>query len=248
MQEDKDTYQEDKDTYSDYDLDDWQWEFIRRNSRYRLRYRAVQRAKERGWGFEVDDDFVFIAENWAADLRRQLSLCNPPRVDDPNGHEDFLLPNPDLPRDRFTRSPVRRSPAVVMNGPKSEIFLPPDVFESAIPQEHRVTVDIDARYKLQNILDELSRVLPGQLRTQKFHTKKYKSYLQVWDLRKQGFTQLQIAKKLWADEVGKAGAMRSREGGKGFLEVRAHDREKAADDLIENSFRPNKHFSKQKKN
>ncbi len=142
--------EKDKDPYSTYDLDDWQWEFLRRNPRYKRRYRAVQRAKERGWGFEVDEEFVFIAENWASDLCRQLSLCNPRRVDDPNGHEDFaLLPNPDLPRDRFTRSPVQRCPAVVMNSPKSDIFFPPDEFESAIPKEHKVTVDIDARYKLE---------------------------------------------------------------------------------------------------
>src|SRR6516164_5960017 len=133
--------QEDKDPYSNYDRDDWEWEFLRRNKRYKLRYRAVQRAKERRWGFEVDEEFVSIAENWAADLCRQLSLCNPSRIDDPNGREYFgLLPNPDLPRDKFMRSPVKRFRVVVMNSPKSGIFLPEDEFESGIPKEYKVTV------------------------------------------------------------------------------------------------------------
>jgi hypothetical protein len=34
--------QEDKDPYSNHDLDDWQWEFLRRNPRYIKAYKAVE--------------------------------------------------------------------------------------------------------------------------------------------------------------------------------------------------------------
>src|SRR6516162_6075751 len=113
MQEDKDPHsnylddwQWEKDPYSNYDLYDWQWEFLRRNGRYRLRYRAIQRAKERQWGFDHEEKFLFIAENWAMELCEQLSLRNPPTIDDPDSydHRDSL-PDPNIPRHRFQYSP-----------------------------------------------------------------------------------------------------------------------------------------------
>jgi len=39
--------QEEKDPYSTYDLDDWQWEFLRRNPRYIKAYKAVEWLKKR---------------------------------------------------------------------------------------------------------------------------------------------------------------------------------------------------------
>src|SRR5215831_6557764 len=104
-----------KDPYSNYDLNDWQWEFLRRNPRYRRRYRAVQRAKDRKWGYEFEGKFVFLAEVWAIELRRLLSLCNPPRKGDPDSFDDSIsLPNPDFPRHEFKYSPVERFPAVAL--------------------------------------------------------------------------------------------------------------------------------------
>jgi Family of unknown function (DUF6499) len=240
--------QEEKDPYSNYDRDDWEWEFLRRNKRYKLRYRAVQRAKERGWGFDGDEEFLFIAENWAADLCRQLSLCNPRRIDDPSDHEDFgLLPNPDLPRDRFTRSPVRRFRAVVMNSPTSDIFLLEDLFESGIPKEHKVKVDIDARYKLEDILDELRKALPSHLGKKKYHTNKFKSYLDVWDLRQKEKLDDAIASELWPEEHKKLAEKDFRLEQKNPLHQRVHDQAKAAQRLIDNSF-PRKRDSSKSRN
>jgi hypothetical protein len=229
--------QEDKDPYSNYDRDDWEWEFLRRNKRYKLRYRAVQRAKERRWGFEVDEEFVSIAENWAADLCRQLSLCNPRRIDDPNGREDFgLLPNPDLPRDKFMRSPVKRFRVVVMNSPKSGIFLPEDEFESGIPKEYKVTVDIDSRYKLEDILDDLRKALLVHLRKKKYHTNKFKSFLRVWDLRDKNVLDDAIASEVWPEKYKEFAKKDFRLEQKNPLHQRVHDQAKAAQTRIENAF------------
>jgi hypothetical protein len=251
--------QEDKDPYSTYDLDDWQWEFLRRNPRYRRRYRAVQRAEERGWGHEYEGEMFFIAENWAIDLRKRLSLCSPPTIDDPgSGDDPVTLPNPDIPRHKFQYCPIGRYPAVVLNGPgpmsndpKLDELLREagDLFtsESEIPQEHKVTVDIDARCKLQTILTELKKTLPVHLTKGRDHLKKFESYLAVWDRRQKGKTADAIAAELWPEEHKELSGKDFLAEEKNPLHQRVHDHEKVARKLIENSFPPKKRSPKIKK-
>jgi Family of unknown function (DUF6499) len=244
------------DPCSTYDLDDWQWEFLRRNRRYRRRYRAVQRAEERGWGHEYEGEMFFIADNWAIDLRKRLSLCSPPTIDDPDGNDDPVsLPNPDIPRHKFQYCPIGRYPAVVVEGPSlttndpklDEIIRGSDGLfglESEIPQEHKVTVDIDARCKLQTILAELKKTLPAHLAKGRDHLKKFESYLEVWDLRKEGLTDTQIAQRLWPDEYATNGGRDSGIGNKGYLIQRVYDYYDAIEKLIENSFSPRRRSPK----
>jgi Family of unknown function (DUF6499) len=237
--------QEDKGPYSNYDLDDWQWEFLRRNPRYRRRYRAVQRAEERGWGHEYEGD---SAEYWAIDLRKRLSLCSPPTIDDPDSGDDpVTLPNPDIPRHKFQYCPIERYPAVVLEGPRlttndpklDEILRGSHGvlrWESEIPQEHKVTVDIDARCKLQTILTELKKTLPVHLTKGRDHFKKYESYLAVWDLRQKGKIADAIASELWPEEHKKLAEKDFLLEEKNPLHQRVHDQEKAAQRLIDASF------------
>jgi hypothetical protein len=240
--------QEDKDPYSDYDLDDWQWEFLRRNPRYIRTYRAVERAQKRGWGREIENDFMFAADTWALELRSRLKLINPPTVDDPeSGDDPVSLPNPDFPRHRYKYSPVTLSPAIVLDGPGAEHLSSDPIldeilgegkiqWETTIPDKFKITVEIDARCKLQTILEELKRGLRAHLSKGRDRVKKYKSYLEVWDLRNEKLTDTQIAQRLWPDEYATNGGRDSGTGDKGSLIQRVYDYKDAADKLIENSF------------
>ena len=234
-----------KDPYADYDLDDWQWEFLRRNKRYRRRYRAIQRAEQRGWGYEVNGEYHPISDIWALDLRSRLSLSCPPTIDHPDESDHALaLPSPDIPRAKFEYSPIRRGGAYVTNirtddeddtelGKlfRGEIF----TVDRGIPDDCKIYVEIDARCKLEMIVADLRKELPKYLRGGRDQLKLYKSYLEVWDLRRKDKTADEIAPKLWPDENATKGG-RGRYGDKGALIQRVYDYEDAANDLIEKSF------------
>jgi hypothetical protein len=237
-----------RDPYANYDLDDWQWEFLRRNERYRRLYRAVQRAKERGWFREVDGDCEWLAEDWGQRIRERLALRFPPPVNDPDyeGDDYKTLPSPNIPSHGFEYSPVEiPAPAVVASAPLKEnptelerIFAEnPDLFgvDSGIPKEHMVVVEVDIRAKIVAILSALRKQLREHKKKSRDQVRLYKDYLSVWDLRQQGQTADEIAPSLWPDENPTKGG-RTPYGEKGSLIQRVYDYEQAANKLIKNSF------------
>jgi hypothetical protein len=249
----------DKDPYSNYDLDDWQWEFLRRNPRYIRAYRAVKRGEERGWGWEIENDFMFTADTWVLELRSHLKLSNPPTVDDPeSGDDPVSLPNPDFPSHRYNYSPVTLSPAVVLDGPgekhsSSDPILDEILgdgkieWETTVPDEFKITVEIDARCKLDNILTALKKEIPKNLVSLRKHVNKYKAFLDAWDLWQAGLTDDQVSEKLWPDEYRKIGGRDTATGEKSTLSQRAVDHRKAAQKLIDASFPPKRRPRKIKK-
>jgi hypothetical protein len=74
----------------------------------------------------------------------------------------------------------------------------------------------------------------------------HKEYLQVWDLRQQGQTADEIAPSLWPDENATKGG-RTHYGERGALIQRVYDYEKAANELVKNSFRSKRRAPKIKK-
>src|SRR5262249_55477859 len=155
---------------------------LRRNSRYIKAHKIFKWLEKKGWSIERAGYHMAAHEFLATELRSLLSLCNPPVIDDPNTYDDNVsLPNPDIPRHKLQYCPIERYSAVVMNGPgpmwgdaKMDELLRGIPTESPIPKEYKVTVDIDARCKLDTILAELKKALPSHLGEGRDHIKKYK--------------------------------------------------------------------------
>jgi hypothetical protein len=253
----KASHKQRRDPYVTYDLNDWHWEFLRRNNRYRRLYHAVQRAKDRNWGYEVDGEYVCVADSWVTQIRERLSLCSPPPVDDPNSYEDYnSLPSPEVPSYSLEYCPIKRSPAVVVSAPLKEnptelerIFAQhPDLFgvDSGIPKEHLIVIEVDNRSKIESTLSAIRKQLQEHRKKSRDQIRLYKEYLQVWDLRQQGQTADEIAPSLWPDENATKGG-RTHYGERGALIQRVYDYEKAANELVKNSFRSKRRAPKIKK-
>lgn len=238
--------QEDKDPYSGYDLDDWQWEFLRRNSRYIKARKAIEWLKKRldkntprfqngsfkAFGVSCHFSRVYAAQSsvWRYDekwIGHEGSFTSEWYLD---------LPDPSASSGEYKAKILRmRKPrAVVKLGEWSEQdetnwdIRPP--FE-----EYKLTVLIDARYDTDRILSELKEILKHYRPNTRSQMRLYESYLAVWDLRNEGLTDTQIAEELWPEDYETIGG-RDDIGNKGSLMQRVHDHDKAAQKLIDNSF------------
>jgi hypothetical protein len=124
----------------------------------------------------------------------------------------------------------------------------PDLFgvDSGIPKEHLIVIEVDKRFKISSILSAVRKQLQEHKRKSRDQIRLYEAYLNVWDLWQQGRTADEIAPKLWPDENATKGR-RTHYGERGTLIQRVYDYERAANELIENSFPPKPRTPKIKK-
>jgi hypothetical protein len=241
------------DPYCNYDLDDWQWEFLRRSPRYIKACKAVEWLKKRldkntprfhhgsfkAFGVYCSFSWIKIAnqyEGWRYDAYTNYVA---------SGLLD--LPSPDSTACEYKERLLKKAGAVLeiekgMQGEGLRDFWTP--FQL---REHEIAVVIDTRYSPGEITPELKEILEARKYKQRHHVRLYPHYLAVWDLRKEGLTDTQIAQRLWPDEYATNGGRDSATGDKGSLIQRVYDYESAATKLIENSF-PSKRRSPKSRN
>jgi hypothetical protein len=258
--------QEDKDPYSNYDLDDWQWEFLRRNPRYLKAYKASEWLKKRlnnkkekqvprFWiftAFGVQCAFRWISSSsgykgWVYDGSSYRTKTRQAYRNDAASGSFLDLPSPSASSEHYKKKFLRKG------GPVHQIYNdiigeePWDVWTPSLLKEYEIAVEIDTRYALDEIQDGVREVISSYKSNNRHHVRLYPDYLAVWDLRREGLTDTQIAEKLWPEDYETIGGRDCDTGEKGSLMQRVHDYEKAAKKLIENSFPPKKRSPKIKK-
>jgi len=155
-----------QDPYRSYDIDDWKWEFIRRNLRYIRAYEAIEWLKRRkgGWFRGFGLYMALHPNNLKNQLQHQLSLRDR-RLKKTNERRDwFSLPSPLIPAHEYEYSPVELSPILGVWGPEDfeGYSSHPDAVEPAvvIPEEHQLAVVIDNRCSVEDIVSGLKAYLP----------------------------------------------------------------------------------------
>lgn len=228
--------------YANYHIDDWNWEFLRRNQRYKRAYKAVQWLKAR-----LDRNFFTSAARFTAfGMRFRFS-----RLDRGNGwewryqrngkHPIYLndLSSPDNPSSRrYKGKLIKKLKAVTPIG---------NGWKPALLQDHEIAVQIDTRFNSKEILSSVKKILATVQPNKKPHMDKYKDYLAVWDLRQEGKTLNETAAMVWPEQYKIKGGSDYDTGEKGVLIQRASDHEKAAQKLIEATFPLKKRSPKIKK-
>jgi hypothetical protein len=234
--------------YTGYTIDDWNWEFLKRNTRYRRLYKAVQRFK--GWldkkGFAPVASFTVFGRPFQFE-RNDRGYGWEWRYK-PNGKKPIYLndfSSPDNPSSRRYKGKLikKLKPVTQIDG---SLDRHGHGWTPAILQDHEIAIQIDTRFKSEEILCSLKNILTTIQPNKKPHLEKYKDYLRVWDLRQQKVTQKEIAEIVWRDEYKIKGG-ENYLGEKNVLLQRASDHEKAAQKLIEASFPPKKRSPKIKK-
>jgi hypothetical protein len=223
-----------------FTLDDWNWEFLRRNRRYKKAYKAVQWIKKRLDGSSGRTEVTFNAFGSCsrfllADRGNGREWCYYGQA----GHPIYLndLSSPDNPSSRrYKGKLIKKLKAVTRIDSTAEEN--GSAWTPAILQEHEIALQIDTRFNKEEILSSVDKLLSTIQPKKKLHVKKYKVYLAVWDLRQQKITLKEIAATLWRREYQKKGGPNYKEGVKGALVQRVSDHEKAAQKLIEASFPP----------
>jgi len=230
-----------RDPYEGYTIAQWKWEFLRRNSRYRRAYQALEWLKKKPYqrfgGFRRVARY-FELLHW---LQQQLGL-------DPEVIQG--LPSPDLLAHEFERCPIKGSHILLDH----EDFAQRRSFGSDDPlpvidylADHEVLVLLDTRFGLKEIFSDLKVQLAPYLAKRRNRVPNYKDYLTIWDLRQQHLTADKIASRLWPDEYEKLAKKDYLAEEKNPLHQRVHDHEKAAQRLIDESFPPRKRYRKIKK-
>jgi hypothetical protein len=204
--------QENKDPYSDYDLDDWQWEFLRRNPRYIKAYKGVEWLKKRldkntprvqNGSFKAFGVSCHFSKDYLTAQRFVWKYEEKWTDHDGSFTSGWYLdlPSPSASSDEYKAKILRmRKPrAVVQLGEWSDEdethwdMRPP--FE-----EHKIAVLIDARYDTDRIISELKQVLKNHRPTNRNHFERYPEYLKVWELRRDRKGRNKIACLLWPQE------------------------------------------------
>src|SRR5262249_19001142 len=211
--------QEEKDPYSTYDLDDWQWEFLRRNPRYIKAYKAVEWLKKRlnkkkdqvnrratfnafgircsfswhrhGEGEVWYEDWIYYGSTYRTKTGeiRRNDLASGTIL-------ELLSPNSTASEYKeklagYYPTWLKKSVAV------SEIDQ--DMLREDLLRHHEIAVVIDTRHAPDTILSEIESLLQDYQPRKRHHLKLYPDYLAVWDLREKGVTDSQIAQQLWPD-------------------------------------------------
>jgi len=241
-----------QDPYRSYDIDDWKWEFLRRNSRYKKKYRAIEWLKRRlsksssgskgsfrAFGLRCSFSYVLRSkggDEWHFD---HSAIYRKKGIEQRSGDQyTFLdIPSPDAPSTEYKKKVLRKTDAVseisdIRGEEPWEVWTPSEL------QEHEIAVQIDTRYSEKEILSQLKRVLKTYRPKQRNQIKKYKDYFAVWVLRKGGRTADEIAPELWPKEYEKIGGRNPDTAEKGALIQRVYDYEKAVQKLIDQSFPP----------
>jgi hypothetical protein len=251
--------QEDKDPYSNYDLDDCQWEFLRRNRRYIKAYKAIEWLKKRlnkkkekdrragtfnafgvqcsfSWRRHGEDEVWY--EHWVYHGSTYRTKTGEIRRNNLASGTMLELPSPDFNANEYKEELARSWPTWFQksNYAVVEIIDDRDTVREDLLRHHEIAVVIDMRHAPKDIVSEIETLLQEYQSRKRQSVKLYPDYLAVWDRRNEGLTDTQIAQKLWPTEYATKGGRNSKEGVKGSLMQRVHDHEKSAQKLIENSF------------
>src|SRR5262249_11859698 len=157
----------------------WKWEFLRRNSRYRKAYRAIEWLRKKPYqsfrGFRRVARYSVLV-SW---LRQQAGL---------DSEVIQGLPSPDVPAHEFESCPIKRSYVLLDHG--DFVNRDPDVPLPVIDYlaDHEVVILLDTRFGFKEIIVDLKDQLDPYLAKQRNRVTNYKNYLTVWDLRQQGLT------------------------------------------------------------
>ena len=217
--------------YVSYGIDDWKWEFLRRNKHYKRAYRAIDWLQQRfpnGFkGFGLLDHVHAL--NLSNRLKDRCGLGLPKLKEELKGQSSFL-PSPSVPAHGYQNSPVSASNIVTVY--ESTVFKsePSELY----PEENQVVAVIDTRHSMEEIVKDLKVQVRPFLSKQRSQLDKYKDYLAVWDLREKGWIDSQIAQKVWPKELNRVGGRIEQD--KWPLIQRVYDDSKAAQKLIDQSF------------
>jgi hypothetical protein len=231
--------------YAGYTIDDWNWEFLKRNQRYKRAYKAVQWLKARLDRKALNGPVCFIAFGIQFRFRRVDRGSGWEWCYQRNGkHPIYLndLSSPDNPSSRRYKGKLikKLKPVTQIDG---SVDRHGNGWTPAILQDHEIAIQIDTRFKSKEILCSLKNILATIQPKKKLHVGKYEDYLTVWDLRQERKTLNVIAKNVWPDEyeTSEKAAPDWDIGQKGYLIQRALEHEKAAEKLIEATFPAKKH-------
>ena len=239
-----------QDPHRSYDIDDWRWEFLRRNDRYKRWSRALN------W-FQARFAFRAVKILWPV---KTPTMKHPHYVHKKIYYADLcheltkqcglrsLIP-PHIPAHELKESPFESSgPVDVLDSKAFELELDEDGNLASAPlelDEHELLVKIDTLYTSQEIVSKIKDILRDRRSKQRTQLRKYKDYLAVWDLRQKEWADSRIARKLWPKELNRVGGRY--EDVKGPIIQRVYDDVKAAQKLIDESFPPKKRPPKIKK-
>jgi hypothetical protein len=260
--------QEDKDPYSDYDLDDWQWEFLRRNPRYIKAYKAVEWLKKRlnkkkgkvkrsasfnAFGIQCSfswrrhgEDEVWYEDWWVYYGSTHKTKTGEIRRNNLASGKVLELPSPDSNANEYKEQLAGFYPTLLRRSVAAVSEIDKDMLLEDVLGHHEIAVVIDTRHASGTILSEIKSLLQDYQPRKRHYLTLYPEYLAVWDLRKEGLTDAQIVEQLWPDLYETIGC-RDDIGNKTFVLQRVYDYESAANILIKDSFPPKRHFPKIKK-
>jgi hypothetical protein len=217
-------------------LDDWSWEFLRRNTRYIKAYESVQRLKARldresrhfiSFAlFRIEYRFVRTNRGNGWEWRYERPGKHPIHLND--------LPSPDSSSRRYKGKLLKKIEAVT----PIDATIDEDGFgwTPAALHDYEIAIQIDTRFSSHEIKSALQKILDMVQPKKKLHVKKFKDYLAVWDLRQQGKTLKEIAQLLWPEEYAIKGGPDYHTAEKGSLVQKVSDHENAAQSLIDGSF------------
>ena len=140
-----------KDPYKSYTINDWKWEFLRRNPRYKRAYRATEWLKRRQNGRFIGFGRVVRHLDLLASLQQQLGI-NPELTCKQGSTSEWSLPSPDTPASDFEYSPITGSVSLSDYGDFAWDEEPPVI---DYPARHEVVVHIDTRFSLKEIVADL---------------------------------------------------------------------------------------------
>jgi hypothetical protein len=260
-----------QDPYPNYDLEDWQWEFLRRNPRYIKAYKAVDWLKKRldkkkkqvvrtatFNAFGVECSFRWIRtgdcegedevwyERWVYQGSTHRTKTGKICKNYGAAGKVLELVSPDSNANEYKETLTRILATWLHKSFTAVAEIDKDMLREYLLSLHEIAVVIDTRHAPGDIVKEIKTLLEDYQSRKRHRPKLYPDYLAVWDLRREGLTDTQIAEELWPEEYETIGG-RDDIGNKGSLMQRVHDHQKAAQKLIENSFPPKSRSPKIKK-
>jgi len=233
--------------YRNYDIDDWQWEFLKRNKRYQRAYKAIEWLRKRldkqypnkqlgsfsasGGYFHFTREYLGNGSIWRFD---ESSLRDEDK--DGLGINWYLdLPSPTSSSIEYKAKILRmmRPRAVVKLGEWSDkdgqhLDIRPPF------REQKLAILIDVRYETGRIVSELKKILKLPRPKTRNRLDLYEQYLAVWDRFQTKKTAEQIAAELYPEVYKTKGGNIS--GDKSSLSTMIYDHRDRAQELIDSAF------------
>ena len=157
--------------YAGYTIDDWNWEFLKRNTRYRRLYKAVQRFKARLDKKGPAPAVSFTVFGRAFQFERHDRGNGWEWRYKPNGKKAIYLndlSSPDNPSSRRYKSKLikKLKPVTQIDG---SVDRHGNGWTPAILQEHEMAVQIDTRFTSKEIFCRLKNILATIQPKKKLH-------------------------------------------------------------------------------